>query len=222
MPTDPVAALASEADFNQTAFADLAEHLQAGELVSILGQATRAIEAETKRRLAPFTKTETHRAEGVDPDEYGTGASSVPIDLPGATGMSYARALGSTDQVRHIWLSEYAPQFEDMWGPYEVAALTIYRSVGGTGSVNLAALAPEPDTGHLWLPLGTFCPVGSRIRVTYTGGYGTVPADLVAACVTWTASMILNRLDPERASSAHDPGTLRNEAIEHLAGYYRD
>lgn len=223
MPDNPQP-LAQVADFQQTAFVDLAENLQEGELASILLQATRAVESETQRRLAPFTVTEMHRATAADPDEYGTGMSGIPLDLSGAIGMSYAQALGGTaDQVRHFWLDQYAPQFQDMWGPYAITNVTILRSVGGSQTVQLAAgvEGPEADTGHVMLPLGTFCPIGSRVRITYTGGYSTVPQDLVAATVTWAASIIIRRLDPNMPGSAHDPGALRDEAIEHLIGYYR-
>jgi hypothetical protein len=222
VPVDSPTPLATSTVFTQTAWSDLAANLQAGELDRIMIQATRACESACKRRLAPFTNlTETHRAEGIDPDEYGSGTSSIPMDLPGTVGRSYANALGSGDLVRHMWLSQTAPQFQEFW-TYTINKLTIVRSYGGSQDVLPTSLqGPEPDTGHLWFQIGTFLPVGSQIRVNYSGGYSTVPGDLESACLAMAASIVLKRLDPDFGGS-HDPDLLRDEAIEFLNPYMRD
>lgn len=212
--------LASATQFMSSAFADLATNLAAGELTNIMVEATRACEgACSGRRLAPFTTTETHRAEGIDPDEYGDTASNMPLDLAGTLGRSYANALGVADQVRHLWLTHRAWAYPEYWGPYTVTGLTIFRSIGGSQLVTVSTVqGPDPDTGHVWFPLGTFLPAGSIIQVTYTGGYGTIPADLGRACKAMAASIIIKELDPNMGS-AHDPDLLRDEAIEFLAPY---
>ena len=214
--------LATVADFQSSAFADLAANLQAGELAQVMIEATRACEGVVGgRRLAPFTLTETCRAEGIDPDEYGDSAGNVPMDLPGTTGRSYAAALNAGQLVRHMWLSNYAFRYPEFWTPYTISSLQLVRSYGGTQDVVPSSLiGPEPDSGHVWFQIGTFLPVGSLIRVTYTGGYSTVPADLVRACKAMAASIIVKELDPAiAAQSGHDPDLLRDEAVEFLAPY---
>ena len=222
MPTDSPIPLATSAQFDATAFADLATNLQAGELDNIMLQATRACEGVCHRRLAPFTNlVETHRAEGIDPDEYGSTSASVPLDLPGTTGRSYANALNAGDLVRHMWLSQTAPQYQEFWTA-SVTSLTVVRSYGGSQPVVPTSLiGPEADTGHVWFQIGTFLPVGSLIRVTYSGGYSTVPADLEQACLAMAASIVIKRLDPA-IGTAHDPDLLRDEAVEFLDPYIRD
>jgi hypothetical protein len=121
-----------------------------------------------------------------------------------------------------MWLTNFAPRFPEFWTPYAVTNLTIVRSVGGTQTVSTTAIqGPEPDSGHVWFPVGTFLPVGSLIRVTYQGGYSTVPADLVRACKAMAASIVIKELDPQ-IGSAHDPDLLRDEAIEFLDPYMAD
>lgn len=222
MPTDAPTPLATSAQFNASAFADLATNLQAGEIDQVMIEATRACEGVVGgRRLAPFTVTETQRADGVDPDEYGDNAAGLPLDLPGTVGRSYANSLGAGSLVRHMWLSHYAIRFPEFWTPYTVNTLTLVRSYGGSQViVPTSLIGPEPDSGHLWFQIGTFLPVGSLIRVNYTGGYTTVPADLVRACKAMAASIIIKELDPSiAAATGHDPDLLRDEAVEFLAPY---
>lgn len=219
MPADSVTPLVSSADFSATSFSDLSKNLQPGELDQIMVEATRACESVVGRRLAAFTTTETHRAYGVDPDEYGDGLASVPLDLPGTLGRSYAAALGAGSLVRHMWLDNFAAKYPEFWTPYVVNSMTLVRSYGG--SQNLVAttlIGPEPDSGHVWFQLGTFLPIGSLIRVNYSGGYSTVPADLVRGCKAMAASILIKELDPD-IGSQHDPDLLRDEAVEFLGPY---
>jgi hypothetical protein len=178
-------------------YADLVRDLSSFALADIMVAATREIEDRTNRRLAPFTLTETIRAEGIDPDELGADGSGIPLDLPGTLGRSYANSLGGGDLVRHFWLTHFASRYPDLWGPYTITQLQIVRSVGGTQNVAPTSIqGPDPDSGHVWLQIGTYLPVGSLLRVTYTGGYGTVPFSLTRACMHVAADMYLGELEP--------------------------
>lgn len=222
MPADSVVPLVSSAQFGATAFSDLSNHLQPGELDQIMIEATRACESIVGKRLAPFTLTETHRAEGIDPDEYGDGLTSVPLDLPGTLGRSYASALGAGALVRHMWLDSFAVRYQEFWTPYIVNSIAIVRSYGGSQDVVVTSMiGPEADSGHLWFQIGTFLPIGSLVRVNYSGGYTTTPADLARACKAMAASIIIKELDPS-VGSQHDPDLLRDEAVEFLGPYMSD
>ena len=170
--------------------------------------------------LAPFTITESTRAEGIDPDEYADSAN-LPMDLQGTLGRSYAYALGASTLVRHCWLNEYACRYQDLWSYSVSPSITIVRSYGG--SQVLAAsqvIGPEVDSGHVWFQLGTFLPVGSLIRVTYSGGYTVaVPADLVRACKYMAAWMAVKELNP--GTTDRDPEALHTDALMILSNYER-
>lgn len=220
MPADDATPLATADQFMSGAFADLAQNLQAGELDDIMIEATRACESIVDKRLAPFTITESQRAEGIDPDEYGSDSSSIPMDLPGTVGRSYAASLGAADLVRHAWLREYAIRYQELWTPYTLNAVTLVRSYGGSQIVVPGSIiGPEPDSGHVWFQIGTFLPVGSLLRFTYSGGYSTVPSDLVRACKSMAASIIIKELDPAMNTIGLDPDLLRAEAMDFLGPY---
>ena len=222
MAADNATPLVTSAEFMATAYSDLSKNLQTGELDQIMVEATRACESIVGKRLAPFTITETSRAEGVDPDEYGDSITSMPLDLPGTIGRSYANALGAGSLVRHMWLNSFAVRYPEFWTPYTVDSLELVRSYGGSQSVVTTTLiGPEPDSGHVWFQIGTFLPIGSLVRVTYSGGYSTIPADLVRACKAMAASIIIKELDPAIGTS-HDPDLLRDEAVEFLGPYMTD
>lgn len=212
--------LCSPDQFQEGAFKDLVRDYSPQALNDLLIEGTRACESEVQRRLAPFTITETARAEGIDPDEY-TDSANLPMDIRSTLGASYAAALGASSLVRHAWLSEFAPRYQDMWA-YSNVSVTIIRSYGGTQSVSPAQIlnGPEPDTGHLWFQLGIFLPVGSRVQVTYSGGYTiAIPADLVRACKYMTASIAVRELNPE--ATDHDPDQLHTDALMFLSNYAR-
>lgn len=222
MPVDNPTPLATAATFNEGALADLARSYSPTALNDILIQATRACETECGRRLAPFTLTETHRAEGIDPDEY-SDSSNLPLDLIGSLGRSYAYSLGVNSLVRHVWLNEYAPLYQEMW-TYSGITVNLVRSYGGNQAVATTQTlsGPEPDTGHLWFNLGLFMPVGSLMKVTYSGGYTTVPADLVRACIYMAGAIIVRELDPlAQTGHGHSPEALEAVAISWLSPYVR-
>lgn len=217
---DSVTPLASAAQFTEGPFGDLVRDYSPQALTDLMVEATRACESETDRRLAPFTVTETARADGIDPDEY-TDSANLPMDIRSTLGASYAAALGASSLVRHCWLAQFAPRYPDLWS-YSGVSVTIIRSYGGTQDVSAAQIldGPEPDTGHLWFQLGIFLPVGSRVQVTYSGGYTVaVPADLVRACKYMAASIAVRELNPD--ATDHDPDQLHTDALMWLANYAR-
>jgi hypothetical protein len=186
-------------------------------------EATRRCEDETQRRLAPFTAvTESHRASGVDPDEYAGSSPGAATSIQGTLGQSYASALGyAQSMVRHVWLHEYAPRYPEMWA-YSGVSVTFTLSVGGSQALGVNALTgPEPDSGHLWIQLGTFLPIGSWIRVTYSGGYTTVPAGLARACKLMAASLAARELDPLQMDARKDPDALEAAACAALKPFMR-
>lgn len=197
MSTDSPTPLATAAQMSEGPYGDLVSGLSTQTLADVMIQATREVETRTDRRLAPFTITESVRAEGVSPDEYGNTGTTVPLDLPGAIGQSYANALSAGDLVRHMWLRHYAPRYQELWGPYTISSMTVVRAVGGTQTIVPTSLqGPEPDSGHVWFQLGTFLPIGSLVRTTYSGGYATIPADLVRLTMMVAAQLVGNELNP--------------------------
>lgn len=222
MAADSTTPLCTWAQFMQGAFADLARNYTDTALqTELLLEATRLCEAAADgRRLAPFTGlVETHRLGGIDPDEY-TDAANLPLDLQGTLGRSYAYALGASTLVRHCWLNEFAPHYPELWS-YSDISLTVVRSYGGSESLSTSQyVGPELDSGHIWFNLGLFVPVGSLGRVTYSGGYQTIPADLVRAGKNMVAAIIVRELQP--TSQSRDPDLLTNEAEKICARYARE
>lgn len=219
MAADSPVPLASSADMQDGQFADLVRDFSAATLDQLMVESTRVCEGIAGRRLAPFTGVpETHRATGIDPDEY-SDAANVPLDLQGTLGRSYSDALGAGDQVRHVWLNEFAPRYPEMWS-YSNLRVTILRSYGGTSTLAPASIiGAENDSGHIWFTLGTFLPVGSLIRAVYDGGYATSPADLARACKLQAAVLALGEIDPGGTQFVHDPGALRDQAEQILCRY---
>lgn len=221
MAADSPVPLASAADMQAGQFADLVKDYSADALDQLMVEATREAEGICGRRLAPFTQLpESHRATGIDPDEYADSAN-LPMDLQGTLGRSYAMALGASSLVRHCWLNEYAPRHAEMW-QYSNLNITIVRSYGGTQQVTAAQLlSTDNDTGHVFFQLGLFLPVGTNIRISYDGGYQTFPADLVRAGKLLAAVAVLAEIDPAGNQFGHDPGALRAQAEKILGNYVR-
>ena len=221
MAADSPVPLATSADMQAGQFADLVKDYSAESLDQLMVEATREAEGICGRRLAPFTQLpESHRATGIDPDEYADSAN-LPMDLQGTLGRSYAMALGASSLVRHCWLNEYAPRHADLW-QYANLNISIVRSYGGTQTVTAAQLlSTDNDTGHVFFQLGLFLPVGTNIRISYDGGYQTIPADLGRACKYLAACTALSEIDPAGAQFSHDPGELEARAERILAAYMR-
>ena len=223
MVADAPTPLCTWAQLTEGPLADLFRSYASGQAqTDLLAEATRMCETATQRRLSPFTTlTETERATGVDPDEY-IDAGNVPLDLAGTLGKSYAYAMGTTSLVRHGWLQQWAPQYQDLW-TYNLQSITIHRSYGGDQVVNLSTVrGPDPDTGHIWYNIGTFLPIGSIVTYVYGGGYTVaIPADLGRACKFMCASIAVRELDPTGQQHGHDPDQLLADAHEILADYGR-
>jgi hypothetical protein len=212
--------LCTVGQFTESAFGDLVAEWSDEAKADLVTEATRICEGETGgRRLAPFTITETTRADGIDPDEYPPGAD-MPMPIQGTIGWSQALALGGNDLVRHCWLSQYPVRYPDLWR-YSNVSVTVIRSYAGTEALQPSQILSGPDnTGHLWFQIGTLVPVGSRVQVTYSGGFTpAVPADLVRAAKLISAWLAIGELNP--ADSDHDPNLLYTNALLILANYAR-
>jgi hypothetical protein len=220
---DTVVPLCSYAALLEGAFSDLFSGFSQNAANDILLEATRQCEDQTGRRLAPFTVTETIRASGMDPDEYG-GTSNMPLSIQGTLGMSEAAALNMTNLIRHAWISQYPPRYQDLWTPPSQAALqvTVVRSYGGTQALSPGQILDGPDnTGHVWFQLGQFIPVASRLRFTYSGGYTVaVPGSLLRACKFMAAAVAIDELNP--GDNERDPDRLYNLALRWLAPFARE
>jgi hypothetical protein len=216
--------LCGAAAFTEGAFADLVAGFSQTAINDILAEATRQCEDQAGRRLAPFTGvTETIRASGIDPDEY-AGTTNIPVSIQGTLGMSLAGALNMTNLVRHCWLGEYPPRYPDLWLQNPAITVTVIRSYGGTQQLSAGQILDGPDnTGHVWFQLGQFIPEGSRLRVTYPGGYSTTPASLLRACKFIAASIAIDELNPEaRGDAGHNPDRLFALGLKWLKPFMRD
>lgn len=218
MAADSGPALCTWAQFTSGAFADLARNYTdpTGQ-TQLLIEATREAETLCDRRLTPFTNlVESQRADALDVadalDAY------VPLDPTSQLGMSRAQSLGSTLLVRHFWVREAPPRFTEMWTG-TINSLSLRRSFSGTQTVDPGSIQYEPDTGHVRFQLGTFVPPGTTIMCTYSGGYSTVPGDLMRAVKLLTAALLVRELRPQQ--QVHDPELLHNEAVGKLGGYTR-
>ena len=166
----------------------------------LLVRATTHLQTRCQRRIVPFTgKVESHRAYGISPDEYGE-QGDMPMDLTGALGWSQASALGVSSMVREFWLDETAPIYGEWW-TFTLETVEIERTFGDvqtfSGPDFVQWQGPEVDTGHIRMPIGTYCPIGSTIRVTYGGGYNPIPDDLNLACIFQAMKFLLIGAEPE-------------------------
>ena len=220
MSYTPLASLAQAQAFGS--FLELTQNSTvwtSGNLAELMVTASRAVESRCDRRLAPFTGlVETSRADGVDID--GMAMDDVPLDLVGALGRSKALAYGATSLVRDVWLREYAPVYPDLWS-MTVTQIQLVRAYGDSELVLPSNIeGPESDTGHMRFRLGTFVPPGTTIRVTYNGGYTTVPDDLVQAAIFQAMKLVLIGAEPEVREGMSTAG-LDAELLMLLAPYIR-
>ena len=210
--------LASTAAFNATAYANLAADLPPEQLTEVMLRASRACESACRRRLMPFTLTESHRLVDSDVEDAITLTMAMPNQAQ--INLDYARALGFPQLVRHFWVLESPPLYPDMWTGHITAISIRWSYALDPLTVNPATVQFEPDTGHARFALGTFVPPGSTGLVTYTGGYSLIPEDLVEAAIMKAAVILLRRLDPAMRGNMA-PGDLNGEADELLAPYTR-
>lgn len=222
MAGDTGTPLITWAQLTQGAFADLVRgYTDPVTQAELLIEATREVEGMCDRRLAPFTITgESHRADGIDPDEI-NGDASIPMDIRSTISQSYATALGATSNlVREVWLNEYAPRYPEFWA-YSNVTVSVVRSYGGAQSGIQLLDGPAVDSGRLWFLLGSFIPVGSQIYATYSGGYRTTPGDLARVCKLAAAALVADELDPYGESYGHHPEDLRARAQMRVEPYLR-
>ena len=220
--SDTVTPLCPASVFSEGPFADLVAGYSSSALADLLAEATRKCESLAGRRLAAFTNvTEFIYADGINPDEY-AGPAGLPVSIQGTVGISEARSLNVANLVRRAWVSQYPPQFPDLWAPGGTVSVTVIRSIGGTSGVQSGQILEGPDDkGHILFQLGTFIPVGSMLQITYGGGYTpVVPADLARACKYIAAGIAVTELNPD--DSEHDPDRLFALGEKWLLGYARD
>ena len=219
MADDAPAALATSAQMQEGQFADLVRDYSNSALDALMIEATRECEGIAGRRLAPFVNiVETQRADAMDIEDAMD--AYVPLDPTSQLGFSRAQSLGSTLLVRHFWVREFPPRYPELWSG-SVSSINLFRSYSGQQSVGVSTIQFEPDTGHCRFQLGTFVPAGTTIQATYSGGYATVPADLVRACKFIAAVTALSEIDPAAAQFSHDAGALQERAEKILANYCR-
>lgn len=212
-PPDRPQTLATATDMRQSNLKYLVASLDPDELDDLMLRATRACEGAVDRRLAPFTNVvETHRVDGIDPTDLAVLGN--PGDLISMDASAYGRALsGAGMQVRQCWVEQYAPAYQDMWS-YTAVEITLLRGDGGVQEVlssDLVGNGISPDTGHLWFRVGTYLPAGSHVRVRYSGGYHTVPQNLVQACRYMAAADVIDEDTypaPAPGPNTHDAGTV--------------
>lgn len=218
MATDNPTPLCTSAIMQNGAFADLVRDFSQNTLDHIMLRATRLCESSTDRRLAPFTITETQRAQMLDVDDITE--MPGPMEPSAQLGFSRAQSLGTSQLVRHFWVREYPPRYPEYWTG-NINSISLLRSYSGIQSVVTGTMQYETDTGHCRFQLGTYVPTGTTIVVNYTGGYATIPLDLEQACEFMAASIVLKQLDPAQAQHGHDPDALRLDALEILTAYTR-
>lgn len=224
IPVEPTPAvyvpLASAANMQAAFFNELVRDLTVTDLDNLMLRASRSIEARCNRRFVPFTTQESHRAEGVDSDEFGQGTSGLPLDLYGALARDRAEAFDATNLVRHLWLEQYAPRYPEYWS-YTVGSVELIRSWGDSEILPATELeGPENDTGHIRFRLGTFIPEGTTIRVNYSGGYTTVPDDLVQATLFQAAKLAALWAQPQMPKDMN-LNEIDAELVALLAPYAR-
>lgn len=218
MPADLPTTLCTWPQLAEGAFANLVQGYQGTAQTNLLAEATRMCESACDRRFVPFTNVvETQRADALDVEDALD--AYVPLDPTSQLGFSRAMSLGSTLLVRHFWVRERPARYPEFWNG-SITGITLRRSFSGTQDVVTSQIQYEPDTGHVRFQLGTFVPPGTTIVCTYSGGYTTIPADLIRACKYMAASIAVRELDPMQ-NAGHDPDLLRTDALDALAPYVR-
>lgn len=185
----------------------------------LMWAATMKIEDRCDRRLAPFTGlVESYRAEGVDQDVLGS--ADLPMNLQTALGWSQSIAFASTDLVRDFWLKEYAPVRAESWS-YNITQIRLLLAYGDIMVVPQGNWqGPENDSGWVRFTLGTFCPVGTMIEVTYDGGYSQVPYGLKVATILEAFKTAVVSAEPE-ARKDLSLAELDAEILSYIAPYIR-
>lgn len=218
-----MAALITSADLTGGAVGAITQYYSSDPnyLTSVANRASRNIETRCNRRLAPFTVTESHLATGVDINGLGAADASMPLSMAGTLGLDRARAYGAfAGLVRDVWLDQWAPQYPELWS-YSNISVTLTRTLDDTQQiVGSNITGPDPDSGHMRFSLGTFCPPGSLIKVTYSGGYQTTPDDLVEACRLQALQFLIVEIEPQNRPGM-DTADLEAQILGLIGDYAR-
>lgn len=201
-------------------FEEVFQRLDDQQITKLMLAATRRIEGDIGRRVAPFAGlVESGRFSSVDPDQLSSGAT-LPLDLQGSLGMDQARAYGVTNLARNFYLREYAPRLQELWTS-TIEQVVLRRFWGDFEVIPGAQIqGPELDTGFCRLSLGTFAPVGTIFEVTYSGGYNPVPDDLKMACILQAFKLGAIGLVPVMPKNM-DLAVLDQELAQILGSYVR-
>jgi hypothetical protein len=203
--------MATDADMRDSPFRYALDGASETYVNATLARASRNIESRCARRFTPFYGlVQSERAEGVALDAVG--GVDVPMSMTSTLALSRAQAYGGSagNLVRDIWLDERPPMYPELWTYSDVSvAITAPfgggpQVFGGPGTTGAAGLleGPQTDTGHLRLPFGAYCPVGSTIATTYSGGYTEgFPDDLVQATIMQAVKLMILTIAPERRQS---------------------
>ena len=199
VPVDP-APLATAADF-VARMPMVAKNYDELVIAETMVEATDHIENMVGRRLAPFSgHTYEDRLFGIDPDEMGNGGSpTMAMPWAGSLGTSYSNALGAGQLVRHFWLDQFAPFHPELW-TYSIQSIVLDLTYGNEMTIDFSnggLTGPSATDGHCWMRIGTFCPVGTRVKVVYGGGYTVaVPPALKRACIFQAAKFLMMDAEP--------------------------
>lgn len=212
--------LATAADMLDGPFQNLIGDWTSTQQNNLMMRASRAVEARCKRRLSPFTITETQRAQGVDPDEYS--GMAMPGDLMTTLANSQAQSFDQTSNlVRHFFLRESPPIWHDLW-TYSIGEIFVTLTYGESSVIPAQQIqGPDPDTGHVWFNMGVYLPIASMIKVTYSGGYTTTPDDLLQAVLFEAARQAITQAGPQIAGGFQQKD-LDMEASLLMAPYVRE
>lgn len=216
----PATTLCTWAQFTSGPFADLGRSYEDPEAqLEVLSEATRLCEDAIDRRLVPFVgHVDVLDCYGINPDEYPNQGAATSQQA--ALGQSYANSLGGDTGVRRVWVREYGVRYPELW-TYANVSVQIETTYGGAATATAIDQLPDVDSGALWFSLGTWVPIGSKARVTYSGGYTVaIPASLVRAGKFMTAYVVLREIQPSKVT--RDPAALRDDALFALSAYARD
>jgi hypothetical protein len=218
----PYAPIASADTLTSGGLAYIVRGSSPAALDALMVRASRTVENRCQRRFSPFVNlVESHVAEGVTFDG-GWGGSPGADALgffTGALAMRGGRGMGQ-ENVTEFWVDQVAPHRPELW-QYTALSVSIIRPYSAALVLGAQVIGPQPDTGHVRFPTGTYCPPGSTIIVTYSGGYTLgFPEDLVQATRLTAAKTLILEIEPQNRPGL-DTADLDAEITDLLAPYAR-
>lgn len=212
--------LATVNDLVATPLSEIVRDFPGAQDGTLMVRASRSVETYCERRLAPFTKSETKRVDDYDVEDQDADWSG-PLPSSAILGLSRARSMGGASAlVRTINLREWPPRWEELWTG-SLVSVVAYPPLAGSVTIPTSGIQFEPDIGHMRLSLGTYVPMGSTVVITYTGGYTTVPDDLIQATIFEAIEQAFVWISSERKGDV-DLSELRTKKQELLAPYVRE